>query len=67
MELVPQHPHVVGGPGLHGSISRPDGSAQRLLTPQQAALVQRFDPGDDDMDTVGFFIAKFVKQDSICE
>lgn len=70
LQLV-QQPLVLGGPGLTG-----DG----WLTAAEAQLVQRFDPGAGDPglqgraaaagaagapdDTIGFFIAKFVKQRS---
>lgn len=62
LSLSPQTPHV-GGVGLPGT----------LLTEQQQKLVQRFDPVVStyndaeeksktfDIDTIGFFIAKFVK------
>lgn len=58
MQLV-QQPLVLAGPGLTGP---------GLLTAAEAQLVQRFDPaaglaGGAD-DTIGFFIAKFVKQRS---
>lgn len=55
MRLVEQ-PVRLGGPGLVG-----DG----WLTVAESELVQRFDPlaGLAD-DTIGFFIAKFVKQGS---
>ena len=60
MELVPQQP-VLGGPGLSGEAVLPGGRRQRLLSPEQAALVQRFDPGGE-LDTAGFFISKFRKR-----
>lgn len=47
---------MLGSPGLTG---------QGLLTAEEAALVQRFDPGGGEDDTMGFFIAKLVKQDHI--
>jgi hypothetical protein len=53
LQLVEQTP-MLGGPGLTG---------QRLLTADEAALVQRFDPGGGEDDTMGFFIAKLVKRD----
>lgn len=53
MKLV-QQPVVLGGPGLTGP---------GLLSTAEAQLVQRFDPADGAPDdTIGFFIAKFVKQ-----
>lgn len=64
MRLVAQ-PLVLGSPGLVGR-------AAGLLSAQEAALVQRFTPGaaaedssavarHDTDNSVGFFIAKFVK------
>lgn len=54
MKLVEQ-PLVLGGPGLVGP---------GWLTAAEAQLVQRFDPGGGSADdTIGFFIAKFVKQE----
>lgn len=55
-----QQPIVLGGPGLTGP---------GLLTPAEAALVQRFDPGGgaggggggEEDDTIGFFVARFLK------
>ena len=61
LSLSSQTPHL-GGTGLPGS----------LLTERQQKLVQRFDPvsvlDDDesknyDRDTIGFFIAKFIKSE----
>ncbi|KAF2077831.1 hypothetical protein CYY_000876 [Polysphondylium violaceum] len=50
MKLVSQVPHI-GQHGLKGcGLSEPD----RLL-------VQRFDPSDDSIGTIGFFIARFTK------
>jgi 16S rRNA C967 or C1407 C5-methylase (RsmB/RsmF family) len=60
MRLVPQAPRL-GGPGLTGSVPTADGGRRELLTETEAALVQRFDPAAE-MDTIGFFIAKFEKQ-----
>eukprot|EP00879_Flechtneria_rotunda_P024535 GHRR01026013.1.p1 GENE.GHRR01026013.1~~GHRR01026013.1.p1 ORF type:complete len:345 (+),score=106.45 GHRR01026013.1:400-1434(+) len=51
MRLVEQ-PLKLAGSGLV--------DPERWLTPAEAALVQRFDPCDPE-DTIGFFIAKFVK------
>lgn len=31
------------------------------LSEEEARLVQRFDPSDPQLDTIGFFVAKFVK------
>lgn len=54
MQLV-QQPLVLGGPGLTGP---------GWLHAKEAVLVQRFDPGSNGSDdTIGFFIAKFVKKD----
>ncbi len=44
-----------------GAIPLPDGTAQQLLSEEEAALVQRFDPSAE-LDTIGFFIARFVKK-----
>ena len=44
-----------------GTVALPDGSTQQLLAPGEAALVQRFDPSAE-LDTIGFFIAKFRKR-----
>ncbi|GIL60725.1 hypothetical protein Vafri_15256 [Volvox africanus] len=40
-------------------VSEPNG--EEWLSAAEAALVQRFDPSDGDLDTIGFFVAKFVK------
>lgn len=56
MALVEQQPYL-GKPGLQCSLGSP---REEYLTPEQANLVQRFNP-DDELDTIGFFIAKFVK------
>ncbi|XP_072029543.1 uncharacterized protein [Amphiura filiformis] len=64
MQLAPQIPHL-GGSGM----SSPDLS----LTDTQLKLLQRFDPSiimttssvpKYNMDTIGFFVAKFVKQNN---
>jgi len=47
-----QQPLVLGGPGLQGDA---------WLTAEEAALVQRFDPGGTEDDTIGFFVARFRK------
>jgi len=57
MRLAPHGPRL-GGPGLTGPA---DGGAA-WLTAEQAALVQRFTPGEHD--TIGFFIARFVKAEA---
>ncbi|KDD71567.1 hypothetical protein H632_c4779p0, partial [Helicosporidium sp. ATCC 50920] len=49
----------LGGPGLTGTI-RAQGREIGLLAPQEASLVQRFGPGCD-LDSIGFFIARFRK------
>ena len=60
MKLVPQTPHL-GGIGLTGSIpGGQDGKIMGLLNDDEAKLVQRFDPSSE-LDTTGFFIAKFEK------
>ncbi|XP_035688833.1 tRNA (cytosine(72)-C(5))-methyltransferase NSUN6-like isoform X1 [Branchiostoma floridae] len=60
LELVPQTPYL-GGPGLSGT----------SLTQDQLQMLQRFEPWGDnrgenshpsDRDTIGFFIAKFIKR-----
>jgi 16S rRNA C967 or C1407 C5-methylase (RsmB/RsmF family) len=33
----------------------------KWLSPEEARLVQRFDPADSDKDTIGFFVARFEK------
>ena len=64
MKLVGQTPRL-GGPGLVSNANSSTGDDdniedQLLLTEDEAALVQRFDPSSD-LDTMGFFIAKFQK------
>lgn len=59
MSLEEQKPSL-GGPGLVGGFLHADGVYEQWLTPQEAPLVQRFDPSQ--MDTIGFFIAKFRKR-----
>ena len=59
MQLVPQTPHVAGS-GLTGQYIHEDGFREEWLLPAQAELVQRFDPCSMS-DTIGFFIAKFLK------
>lgn len=51
LTLVPATPPQLGGPGLQGF----------GLSPTACAMVQRFDPAATTHDTIGFFIAKFVK------
>jgi 16S rRNA C967 or C1407 C5-methylase (RsmB/RsmF family) len=60
MQLVRSKYHL-GGPGLTGSVTVGD-STYSLLQKEEADMVQRFDPGGD-LDTMGFFIAKFKKRD----
>ncbi|KAK9816959.1 hypothetical protein WJX72_007474 [[Myrmecia] bisecta] len=60
MSLVPQA-LTLSGPGLTGGITHADGEQEQWLTPDEARLVQRFDPADAELDTIGFFVAKFVK------
>ncbi|XP_060187145.1 rRNA (cytosine-C(5))-methyltransferase NOP2C isoform X2 [Lycium barbarum] len=57
LSLASQHPKI-GGPGLTGSCQLPDGFVEEWLKPGEENLVQRFDPSSD-LDTIGFFIAKF--------
>ena len=59
IQLVPQQPRLAE-PGLTGHYIHHDGKREEWLTPQQADLVQRFDPCSQS-DTIGFFIAKFQK------
>lgn len=47
-------PLALGGPGIVGE-------SDGWLSPEEAALVQRFDPGAGEDDPIGFFIARFVK------
>ncbi|KAL4298831.1 hypothetical protein HN51_049543 [Arachis hypogaea] len=58
LSLAPQHPRL-GGPGLVGSCEFPNGYLEEWLRPGEENLVQRFDPSSP-LDTIGFFIAKFV-------
>ena len=54
VELVPQAPFHIGGPGLPGC----------GLSDTERLLVQRFEPGaaaGGGYDCMGFFISKFVK------
>ncbi|GLE06933.1 hypothetical protein PINS_up016714 [Pythium insidiosum] len=53
-QLVPQPIHV-GDTGL----------LKPRLSPEEAAMVQRFDPSNETLDTMGFFCAKFIKTRSI--
>lgn len=39
-----------------------DGLSNTGLTDEQQECVKRFDPSDENFDTMGFFVAKFVKQ-----
>ncbi|GLE09252.1 hypothetical protein PINS_up020861 [Pythium insidiosum] len=54
LQLVPQPIHV-GDTGL----------LNQGLSPEEAAMVQRFDPSNETLDTMGFFCAKFIKTRSI--
>jgi 16S rRNA C967 or C1407 C5-methylase (RsmB/RsmF family) len=45
-------PLVLGGPGIAG---------EGWLSPAEAGLVQRWDPGEGPDDTIGFFVARFRK------
>ncbi|KAI4308118.1 hypothetical protein L6164_031224 [Bauhinia variegata] len=58
LSLAPQQPRI-GGPGLVGCREFPDGYVEEWLRPGEEELVQRFDPSSP-LDTIGFFIAKFV-------
>ncbi|MCL7043491.1 hypothetical protein MKW94_020864 [Papaver nudicaule] len=58
LSLAPQHPRI-GGRGLIGGCELVDENrVEKWLTPEEAELVQRFDPSSS-LDTIGFFIAKF--------
>ncbi len=59
MRLVSQQP-CLASHGLTGQYTHDDGHREDWLTPEQASLVQRFDPCSE-ADTIGFFIAKFCK------
>jgi 16S rRNA C967 or C1407 C5-methylase (RsmB/RsmF family) len=58
LDLMPAVP-VLGGPGMKGS----------GLTEEQRQSVQKFGPplvgNDCDVDTVGFFIARFQKKSAV--
>ncbi|XP_078431098.1 NOL1/NOP2/sun family protein isoform X2 [Wolffia australiana] len=59
LSLVPQHPRIAG-PGLVGRCELFNGEfTEEWLTEAEAELVQRFDPSSS-LDTIGFFIAKFI-------
>ena len=51
MKLISQSPFHLAGTGLKST----------SLTDKECKLVQRFDPSDIELDTAGFFIAKFIK------
>ncbi|KAI3945432.1 hypothetical protein MKW92_021989 [Papaver armeniacum] len=58
LSLAPQHPRI-GGRGLIGGCElRDENRVEKWLTPEEAELVQRFDPSSS-LDTIGFFNAKF--------
>uniref|UniRef100_A0A1J3H6D0 Putative methyltransferase NSUN6 n=1 Tax=Noccaea caerulescens TaxID=107243 RepID=A0A1J3H6D0_NOCCA len=57
LSLAPQHPRI-GGPGLVGRCEFPDGYVEEWLKPGEEEMVQKFDPSSE-LDTIGFFIAKF--------
>jgi hypothetical protein len=58
-------PRPAGEASLPAAVAEAAESQSELgeewLTEAEAALVQRFDPSDPDLDTIGFFVAKFVK------
>lgn len=56
LQLEPQSVHI-GDSGL----------LNQGLSASEAALVQRFDPSNSSLDTMGFFCAKFTKTKSIRE
>ncbi|POM77206.1 Nucleolar protein NOP2 [Phytophthora palmivora] len=55
LELVSQGEAHIGDRGLAG----------QGLNEHEASLVQRFDPSNANLDTMGFFCAKFIKTGSI--
>ncbi|WZZ56689.1 hypothetical protein YC2023_056796 [Brassica napus] len=57
LSLATQHPRI-GGPGLVGRCEFPDGYVEEWLKPGEEEMVQKFDPSSE-LDTIGFFIAKF--------
>eukprot|EP00850_Spirogloea_muscicola_P005372 SM000024S07834 [mRNA] locus=s24:880544:884052:+ [translate_table: standard] len=60
LTLSPQEPNL-GGPGLVGGEDVYDGVGYKTwLTSAEQHLVQRFDPSHE-LDTIGFFIAKFTR------
>ena len=65
MKLVEAGPGLhFGEKGLEGTVTTPCGRAFDLLNEDEARLVQRFYPGDNDVRScMGFFISKFVKMD----
>lgn len=56
--ILEEQSPVLGKTGFTGSAN----GAFKWLSSQQAALIQRFDPTDFYLDTIGFFIAKFRKR-----
>ncbi len=50
-----------GGGGAGEGAEAVQGDGEVWLTEEEARLVQRFDPSDPQLDTIGFFVAKFVK------
>ena len=64
LALIPSDP-LIGGPGLVGSTGAGSRAGQ-MLSEEEARFVQRFDPRDQiGDDTMGFFVAKFRKGDSL--
>ncbi|WOL14543.1 methyltransferase NSUN6 isoform X1 [Canna indica] len=62
LSLVSQQPKI-GGPGVIGRCDLFERKfSEEWLTESEAELVQRFDPSSS-LDTIGFFIAKFVVGD----
>jgi len=60
LSLVEAAP-LIGGPGFCMHTSK-DGTMEHWLSEEESRLVQRFDPTPtNDLDTIGFFIAKFQK------
>lgn len=65
LDLEPQSPYL-GGPGLVGEVHDGTGIKRQLLRPSESDLVQRFDPSGE-LDSIGFFVAKFKKKSSLLQ
>jgi hypothetical protein len=67
MRLVQQplhiaHPGLTAHSGSGGSGLGAAEAQELWLPPAQAELVQRFCPADEQLDSMGFFMARFVKE-----